>query len=284
MATETAANGSEQLLARWGLNLIADDVEEVVYSREMAEKTPTVAVLTERVSNNIIYARCFATAIFVFVCFASIKLSDHGEKLSAIHTRLNNIEKKLDKIIDRRALEVLTSPEAANAEPQEVADAAARAKARNIPIKLEEIQKSAEPLLENVTPAKWEAVRQLLNLRSFQNSTLEDAKLHVVQFVKPGEFARERSSGEWAELDGGAVTLDGDKSDPNAMVDERGNVPRVLGYVIFKRTHVIYNGGKVTLVNVFFDDCTFTVKDTANGIASAKRLLEPPVFTNFSAD
>src|ERR1035437_5497008 len=215
MATETAANGSEQLLARWGLNLIADDVEEVVYSREMAEKTPTVAVLTERVSNNIIYARCFATAIFVFVCFASIKLSDHGENLSAIHTRLNNIEKKLDKIIDRRALEVLTSPEAANAGPQEVADAAARAKARNIPIKLEEIQKSAEPLLENVTPAKWEAVRQLLNLRSFQNSTLEDAKLHVVQFVKPGEFARERGSGEWAELDGGAVTLDGDKSGAN---------------------------------------------------------------------
>jgi hypothetical protein len=76
---------------------------------------------------------------------------------------------------------------AERASPEEIKDAAKRirdSKAFAPLPPVDEILRVATPMFQGpTTPAKWEAVLELVNLRSFVNTTLDEAKRHVVGTV-----------------------------------------------------------------------------------------------------
>jgi hypothetical protein len=259
-------------------------LQEVVYSPEMAEKI-SAPVLEERLNNAIKNATWFAGLVVVFGAFVTVKLMDHGDKISAITEKVSNIDQNVKLLLEKQMKAILSTPNAslANAYPSEIADAAKMAITSRAIVSRDGLKHVAEPLLENVTPPKWAAVTQLLNLRSLQNSTLEEAKQHVIQYVRGGEFVKPRNDGEWAQVEGGVIALDGDSSDPNTPHNSQGPV-RVLGNVIFKGVHVIYGGGRLSLENVFFEDCTFSIAENSNGIAFARSVLDTSALTSFVAD
>lgn len=272
---------------------IADfDVEEVVYSPEMADKSPTTAVISERLGNAIGVGTKLGIAFVGVVCAVGIyfntKLGDHGERLARMEAQSGEINKKVDRLLDKQAKDTLLQSfptSIADAAAPDIKDAAIRVRERGILVPPEAIHLVSQPLLTNVTPAKWEAVTQLLNLRAFVNSTLQEAKQNIVQTVKPGEWTKARSVGEWVQLDGAMVVLDGKDLDPLSIFDEFGHAKKILAYVIFKNTHVIYRGGKVTLINVFFENCTFELPlESENARRLAIAILEPPPFVKFTAD
>jgi hypothetical protein len=113
---------------------------------------------------------------------------------------------------------------------------------------------------------------------------LAEAKQHITQFVKPGEMVNYIPPGQWAQVEWKEVTLDGRKGDPTALLDLRHNVLTELGNTIFKGTHIIYRGGKMTLIDVFFEDCTFDVADTPNGRSFITQVLNPSPYTRFASD
>jgi hypothetical protein len=205
--------------------------------------------------------------------------------IATITEQNKGIRKDLDRLLDRQSSSVLAAPKLADSQPQEVADAAKRARERDIAVTPVEIYRLSESLRGGiVTPVKWEAITELANLRSFRNATLAEAKQHIVQTVSPGGVVNGRNDGEWAECVGGTVALDGDVNNPNSLFLRPGTVLRVVGYTIFKGAHVIYNGGELSLTNVFFDDCTFEVADTPNGRKFLAQVLNVNPYTTFVTD
>jgi len=147
------------------------------------------------------------------------------------------------------------------------------------------IQRVSVPLLMNPSNANnWDATIALLNLRSFVNSTLEEAKQHV-GFVyhnnQPWTWAPS-GPGEWLQIQGpGLVVLDGKPGEPGTVYARK--TQGRFGYVIFKDVHVVYRGGPVTLINVFFDNCTFDVQSNGNGALLAKAIFSAPI-TDFQIE
>jgi hypothetical protein len=173
--------------------------------------------------------------------------------------------------------------------PEDIKYAAKRLRDSGTVIPVDQIQRVSTPLFQPpVTPAKWEAVMQLANLRSFVNSTLEYAKQHITITVQAGRdhLIPAHKADEWVELVGGVVILDGIAGDVGggSLLGRDGHVVTVIGNLIIKDSTVRYRGGKVTLVNVFFDNCTFEITNNDNGMILAKNLLEPSPFTRFVAD
>jgi hypothetical protein len=116
-----------------------------------------------------------------------------GKAEIKLQTQLNGIQKDVDRLKDRDARATFQSPPTAsgNAAAIQIKDAADWAIQRKIEIAPIAIQKVSSPLFSNDDIVKWEAATSLVNLRSFVNSTLEEAKQHI------GATYSENDSGSW---------------------------------------------------------------------------------------
>ena len=209
--------------------------------------------------------------------------------LAGLRKDFDYLRKDVDKLT---VAKVFTPAGATQAKPTEVKDAADKARRDAIVVAPDVIKLVSDPLFKNPTDDKWEAIISLMNLRAFVNSTLEEAEKHVVQTVKPDsqqviiKYRDPRNPG-WVEINGGAgVRLDaGSSADPGGFHDLDGRVLNTLGYMIIRNSKVIYSGGKVTLINVFFVDCTYGgIPMDQNGERFAKAVLDPNPLTNFVAN
>jgi hypothetical protein len=80
----------------------------------MADKPPTVAVLSERLNTAISIARWWGgimtTAVVVAGGFLLSRVIDHGEKLSAIQTTLTDIQNEQKKAVPEIVGELIKKP------------------------------------------------------------------------------------------------------------------------------------------------------------------------------
>jgi hypothetical protein len=169
-------------------------------------------------------------------------LAETRTDLTIATEQSKGMRKDVDRLLDKQSRAILSDPSLATSQPQEIAEAAKRAKVRDIPLDAAGLSRLAEPLLRNgdLTPAKWDALTELANLRSFRNTTLQEAKLYITQFIKPGQvLVNFIPPGEWAEVEWSTVTLDGIKDGPTALLDLHGNPLTVLGNTLFKGAHII---------------------------------------------
>ena len=80
------------------------------------------------------------------------------------------------------------------------------------------------------------------------------------------------------------LTLDAkDQYELPHLNDATGHPASVYQYIIFKNCHIIYHGGEVTLVKVFFDNCTFDIQHSDIGERFAESILSPAPFATFFA-
>lgn len=70
--------------------------------------------------------------------------------------------------------------------------------------------------------------------------------------------------------------MTGKNDDADVLEDSPGHTAKTLAYIIFRNTHVIYRGGAITLINVFFDNCTFEIQQDSNGFLLAKEVFAKP--------
>lgn len=203
-------------------------------------------------------------------------------EVGGIQRDVGYLRKDVDRILDRQAAEVLHG-RAKLSKTEEIKEAATRARDRRIVIDPSLIRSAAAPMLVSTDPANWEATTALLNLRSFVNSTLAEAKLNVVGTIGPGDHGKWFQGGpeKWVEVLDLTVILDGKPGEVNVIMDTPGHVAETFRNIIFKNCHIVYRGGSVKLVDVFFDNCDFEIADSQEGRAFAKAIIEK-TFPSFS--
>jgi hypothetical protein len=160
--------------------------------------------------------------------------------------------------------------------PNEIKIAAAKAIESRIIVSPSVIRDVSRGLINNASTGSWDAMTELLNLRSYVNSTLEEAKQAI------GAVYSEPLHGTWTTVPEGKyledvspkVILDGKPGKPYVIFDRPDHIATMLTRVIFKGSHVIYRGGPITLINVFFDNCTFEISEIKTETYSRKRFWE----------
>ena len=279
------------------LNEIGHKISEAIKSRPEAVSPPEKSdrltsgqkILGIVVSLIVIVGGLWGGLHYVVTSAITSAMVQQGKDLATITEQGKGLRKDVDRLLDQSAKDTLRSSLTENPLTKKAAsqikDAADWALRRKLEIDPNTILKVSEPLLKNPTPDNWEAATALLNLRSWQNSTLEQAHRHITQVIKGGEGAKVNfiPPGEWAEIDGGTTTLDGVKGDPTALYDMQLNVLTSLGNTVFKGSHIIYHGGKISLINVFFDGCTFDITASPRGADFVMHALGISPDTSFSA-
>jgi hypothetical protein len=244
-----------------------------------------------------------AAAILIFTFTQWDKYAEFrthaNDKLDNITGRVTEIEKipdqvkairrDLDHLLDLSAKETLQAGPVASlgkGAANQIKDAAEWAVQRKLDINPTAIQKVSESLLKNPDKEKWDATIALLNLRSVVNTTLDYAKQHVKATVQGGENVLFPSvgPGEWIEFVHAQFKLDGQPGERGLMRDSSGNPMRIIPNFIFKDSVVEYRGGKVTLVNVFFENCKFIITNNDNGRRLAEAILAPFPDTSFAGN
>ncbi len=134
---------------------------EVVYSRDMGEKGPTVAILHERVTTAIKVITYLGIVVVVTMssvaAYLHTRSSDHGERLSRVEGKLDSLIKSVDRMLDRQAKNTLKASAAAS--PEEIKNASTRLRERKVVVSTGEIQQASEPLLRNVNQQSWGSAR-----------------------------------------------------------------------------------------------------------------------------
>jgi hypothetical protein len=118
------------------------------------------------------------------------------------------------------------------------------------------------------------------------NSTLAEARQNIVQTIGPGDHGKwfQGSPEEWVLITEQTLILDPkDQNELPHLNDAPGHPARVFRNTIFRKCHLIYRGGELTLISVFFDDCTFDIQRSHEGETFAESILNPAPFTTFSA-
>lgn len=167
--------------------------------------------------------------------------------------------------------------------PNEIKEVARRARERGLPADVTRIQDVAAPLQQNHDTESWQALIELVNLRSFVNSTITQPRLNIVATMHPNE-PRDRTfyggEGKWILFEGSGTTLILDAK-PNEMPSisdvtdtPSGQPARIYKNFIFRNTHIVYRGDLVVLIDVFFENCTFDIKDGDNGRMLADKILK----------
>ena len=148
---------------------------EVVYFRTMADKTPTVAVLNERLTTAISLGKWFIGAVVAVLVtvggFFFVKISDHGEKLAKMQVLLESISTEQKKAIPATLKDLLQDPSRGKLEAATAILGAARKTGRlSDPALLakesEALGKFGERLVS--TPEYWNVASELISYRSEQ--------------------------------------------------------------------------------------------------------------------
>ena len=198
-----------------------------------------------------------------------------GKDLVKLGEQGVGLRRDVDRLLDKLARNTLQSPPslATKEVALEVQDAAKWATERKLSIEPSSIQKVTLPFAKDSDPASWEATIALVNLRSFVNSTLEYAQQHVIATVHPTEPETHfppQKPGEWIEFVGADFKLDG-RPDEKGYMNVDGKPLRIIQYMIVRDCKLEYRGGPVTLINVFFVNCTFVITDSPKGRLMAAR-------------
>jgi hypothetical protein len=212
------------------------------------------------------------------------KLSSQDKDIGQIRKDVEYMRRDVDRLLDHDAKQTLQTRASRKITSEEIKTAAKWAVERRIPVDVETITKVSRPLFQDATTGGWEATIALLNLRSFVNSTLDDAKLHITQTMNPEDHGKWFSGkpGEWLEIRIPRIVLDGKPGEVGVIMDAPGHISDKFQYVIFKDATIVYRGGPIVLVNVFFDNCTFQIAPSDSGRLLAHRILES-TFATFSA-
>jgi hypothetical protein len=150
---------------------------EVVYSAEMADKTPTAAILNERLNTALRVGTALGTA-FVAVTLAVAgyfftKINDHGEKLATIDGKVSSLSENVNRLLDRRSQNLLTKPNAQSvaSNADDIKDAASWARQRKLAVPVAKLTDTAVDLLtagatDPRTPDLWSALSEVVNYRT----------------------------------------------------------------------------------------------------------------------
>jgi hypothetical protein len=221
------------------------------------------------------------------VQIASLRDKDVGglrNEIGTVRDKIEDVRKQVDSLMVARVFNPAIQPPLS---PKEVKRAADNAFDQKITIRPDLIQDVSQPLFRNVTDEKWDAITSLLKLRSFVNSTLEHAQQNIVQTIVADpniQYAPilPRGPGQWLQSVGGNAKLDAaDKVEPG-MFNGGGQPLKVLSNIIFRDVTVIYRGGDVRLVNVFFVNCTFDLPRSDKGVIVAQALLKPEPYVSLT--
>jgi hypothetical protein len=261
---------------------------EEVYSSVMTDK-PTVAVLTERVRNTTTIFSILGLAAVGVAASAGVffnnRMGDHGERLAKIEEKLTGIGKSVDRLLDRQATNIIKTP--VGQSPEDIQDAIARLRNRKLEIGFDDIHRASAVLVKNPDQRSWTALVQLASFRSSANSALEEARQHIVQTIGPGDHGKwfQGNPEGWVLITEQTLILDPkDQSEVPHLNDAPGHPARVFRNIVFRKCHLIYRGGELTLISVFFDDCTFDIQRSHEGETFAESILNPAPFTTFSAE
>jgi hypothetical protein len=248
-----------------------------------------------------------AVAILIFAFTQWDKYAEFrtraNDRLDSLTGRITEVEKipdqvrairgDLDRLLDKSARETLRAPVASldKDSATQIKDAAERAVQRKLEVDPVAIQKVSQVLFKNPDKGTWEATLALANLRSFVNTTLAHAKQHVVAtLTSPKEVGPPYPAfptpkpDEWVELVGGTVALDGKPGDRGSIHNAAGVPYSPFRNLIVRNATVTYHGGKATLINVFFENCTFEITDNDNGRRMAEAILDPTPYTSFAGN
>ena len=221
-------------------------------------------------------------------------LKQPGADLATLTEQGRGLRRDVDRLLDRSAKNILqpslSGPLARDAAGQ-IKDAAEWAVQRKIEIDPAAIQKVSGPLFKNPDRGTWEATIALANLRSFVNTTLTQAKQRVIATLTspqregpPFPAFPTPKPDEWVELVGGTVALDGKPGERGSIHNAAGVPYSPFRNLIVKNAMVTYHGGRVTLINVFFENCTFEITDNNNGRRMAEAILDPTPYTSFAGN
>jgi hypothetical protein len=80
-----------------------------------------------------------------------------------------------------------------------------------------------------------------------------------------------------AAIVGGTFLLDGKLGDLNVIFDKPGHPAFLYPNVVFRDCIIRYTGGRLKLVNVFFERCRFEISPNLNGKLFAQAVLASAV-------
>lgn len=268
------------------LNKIGHKIAEAAKERPEVPKdslTTGQKVLGIAVSLLVVIGSLWAGLNYVVSSAINEALKAPSITLTSLSEQGVGLRRDVDRILTKQTFASSQKPSTPG-EIKEVADIARRDK---IAVDPASIQRVAEPLFINVDSAKWEATTSLVNLRSFVNSTLAEAKQHVVASIR-AQLGRTdfpaRKTGEWLDFFGAQFKLDGKPGETGTLLDAPNHALNPITYLIVRDSIVEYGGGEVTLINVFFDNCTFVISDNPRGRLLAEAILDPSPFTSFKSD
>ncbi len=248
-------------------------------------------------------------AVSIFAASGLIKnaaFQTHTEdRLTSIDTDIGSIKKTLTELAPfLREATIKRMTEASNLTPRQLREQlpdlkslATTAKAENIAIKPEIVEAVGKKLVEAGDADAWTTAIDFVNYKSFLNISLSVAiknilpvggtltthyhirspqgmaaprfqvagvvpsaeAAHVFAMGTPNPDASLSMGNDWILGTGGAATLDGAQ----------------LKKVIFRNVYVVYDGGPLQMENVYFLNCTFDIKQQANGERFALALLGP---------
>ena len=178
------------------------------------------------------------------------------------------------------------------------------AKAQQLLLKPEAIEAVGDKLIDEGTSSAWGAALTFVNYKSFLNVSLTlqwhnvigNGNLNTlyVTHSPQGMRAPKFSVLGAVEADRAAKFLTIGQTDPNAtsrfgndwiIADGGGlvldNVH--LKKVVLRNVYIEYNGGPLEMEEVYFLNCTFSIKQHPNGQSFAIALLKPPPFVSFNA-
>lgn len=255
----------EKILGKAG-HKIAEAIKDSIGGTAPVPKGLTTTQTVLAIAGSVILIAATLVGAMKYIVTSSITLAisaameQPNKDLATLKEQGTGLRRDVDRLLDRIARATLQSPTAgalAKDTASQIKDAAKWAIQRRIEIEPNAIRKVSESLAQNHDPDSWEAVGSLLNLRSFVNATSEFAKQHVVATIRQRKGTTEipeRSRGEYVELENLVVKLDGVPGEHDVLTLPDGSPMKVVENLIIKDSMVEYRGGKVTLINVFFEE------------------------------
>jgi hypothetical protein len=237
------------------------------------------------------------------------------DRLGAIEKDVAAIKSKLDELtplIHEATIKGMEQAENLNAKQliaklPDLKRLAKTAKSENVQIKPETVEEVGTKLIEIGSADAWSTALDFLNYKSFLNASLSMSFTNVpgpvtlftayevtappglppAKFSVYGAVPKEQAA-QFTKIGGqGQGDLNQSSTLGNGIifVDDGGVVldDMQLKNVVFRNVFISYQGGPISMQNVYFINCTFDVKQQSNGRALVTAALKPSPAISFSA-